>query len=264
MRKLLGFTGTLLALCLLAGAATAQNVLVYDDNSNDGVAAAACANRGYTCTVADSDNFTSLLTGGGWAIVVLDYPSNGPSGSWQSALATYVNGGGRAILTGWNAGDFTTLAPLFGVTLGASHDAVTFHRWSSHPLFASPNVVPATMVPAGDDWGDNGFYLTAAGGTTSAAGFTPTPTAGQAAIVIANGGRTIFNGFLFDDYFPGDADASGKDDIVELVENQMALVLSGAAPVEREVPGLGPTGLAILALVTAGLGALLLGRRLLA
>ncbi|MCL4806639.1 MAG: hypothetical protein KJ062_02415 [Thermoanaerobaculia bacterium] len=263
MRNVVRSLAVLAIVLLAAGTANAQNVLVYDDNSNDAVAATACTNLGYACTVAGSGDFLTQLTGGSWALVVMDYPSNHPSGDWQTALAAYVTGGGRAILTGWDAGALGSLAPVFGVTLGATHDALTFQRWDSHPLFASPNVVPATMAPAGDDWGDNGFYLTASAGS-AAAGFTPAPTAGQAAIVVGNGGLTIWNGFLFDDYFPADADTDGENDIVELVENQMVAVLGATGQPMSGIPALGTTGLAVFALAMAGLGVALLGRRFLA
>jgi len=81
---------------------------------------------------------------------------------------------------------------------------------------------------------------------------------------IGNGGRTIFNGFLFDDFFPANADADAKDDIVELVENEMAFALGATAGPMSGIPAAGPVGLAVLALAVAGLGAALLGRRFLA
>jgi len=264
MRNVFRFLGILGVACLLAGAASAQNVLVYDENSNDGVAATACTNLGYACTVAGAADFVTQLTGSAWDLVVMDLPSTRPTGDWQTPLAAYVTGGGRAILTGWEPTDFTTLAPLFGVTLGAGHDALPFHGWGAHPVFAAPNVVPATMAVVDDDWGTNGFYLTESAGASSAGGFTALPTAGQAAIVIANGGRTIFNGFLFDDFFPGSNDGDAEDDVVELVENEMAFALGANAGPMSGIPAAGPTGLAVLALAVAGLGAALVGRRFLA
>jgi hypothetical protein len=248
---------------LVAAPAGAQNVLVFDDNSYDSVAAQACANLGYSCTVAGYGDFVSQLTGGTWHLVVMDMPSTTPDGDWQTPLAAYVNAGGRAILTGWEAGSFTSLATLFGVSLGSTHNALTQYQWNTHPLFSAPNAVPATLVPADDNWGDNGFLLTTVGDGVAAAGFLAAPTAGQASIVIGNGGRTIFNGFLFDDYYPADADSDGVNDIVELVENQMVLALQSSFTPAEPIPVLGPAGIALLALALAMVGLAVLGRRLL-
>jgi hypothetical protein len=233
---------------IFSASAQAQNVLIYDDNSNDQVAQQACANLGYTCTVADSTNFVTLLTGGGWDMVVMDYPSNSPSGDWQTPLAAYINGGGRAIQTGWDAGDFTTLAATYEVVLDTDHNAITLYQWNGHPLFASPNSVPSTLVPADDNWGTNGFYLNTIFSSVAAGGFSLTPSTDNTAIVIGNNNRTIFNGLLFDDYYPADADSDGKDDAVELVENEMIFLL----PVQ--VPTMNEWGMIIFAAL-AGIGA---------
>ncbi len=259
MRSLVRPAVVVLVACV-AAVAQAQNVLVFDGYTTDHVAQQACSGAGFTCTVADPSNFTSLLTGGSWDLVVMDYPSNAPSGDWQTPLLAYVAGGGRAIMTGWDA---TALAPItsaFGVSLGSEHEPLTLYRWNSSTLFTMPNTVPDPLAPVDNLWGSNGYYLTSTGTTTEAGGFTSSVTAGQAAIVVANGGRTIFNGFLFDDYSPADANSDGKDDAVELVQNEMAAaLLAGVEP----IPTLGGAGLVVLALLLAGIGAAVVaGRRL--
>ena len=99
MRTTLKVFSALSLLCSVA--AQAQEVLVYDDNSEDNVAATACTNLGYTCTVTGDSDFTSSLQGGGWDAVVMDFPSNPPLGDWQTAVSDYIVGGGRVIMTGW-------------------------------------------------------------------------------------------------------------------------------------------------------------------
>ena len=230
----------LFGLMLTAPALFAQAVLVYDENTDDAVAQTACTNLGYTCTVATSGDFVTQLTGGTWDLVVMDLPSTDPAGDWQTPLAAYITGGGKAIQTGWNGSDFTALADVFEVTLSGNHDAIPFYQWGGSTLFSTPNAVPTTMAVVDDSWGTNGFYLTIqpTGSGIAAAGFTASPADGQSASVIGNGGRTIFNGLLFDDFGPADADTSGKDDIVEYVENQMSLLIEGSEPPE---PGAGAT-----------------------
>ena len=229
--------------------ALAQSVLVYDNNTDDQVALQACDNLGYNCTRAISDDFVSLLEGGFWDLVVMDLPSNTPNGAWQDALTDYINGGGLAIQTGWNSGDFTALAAVFEVSLAGDHEAIAFYQWNGHPLFNLPNSVPSTMAVADDSWGTNGFYLTLApaGTAVAAAGFTSDPTPDNAASVIGNDGRTIFNGLLFDDFYPLDDDSDGKDDIIEYVENQMVMLISGLEV--TPVPAMRPAGLLLMTLI---------------
>jgi len=260
MMKIYGrYTWLGLLFVLAFSNAQAQEVLVYDANTDDHVAQTACTNLGYTCTVANETDFDTLLNGAAWDLVIMDLPSTDPDGPWQTSLTTYIDGGGLAIQTGWSSSHFSTLAAVFEVSIAGSHDAVQFYQWDGHSLFSSPNPVPANVTVVDDSWGTNGFFFTidALGSAVAAAGFTASPTADQAASVIGNGGRTIFNGFLFDDFYPADTDASGKDDIVEYVENQMASLLGGAiggAPTPQTgpvvpVPAIGPIGLLLMTLM---------------
>jgi hypothetical protein len=217
-------------LALLGSVAQAQSVLVYDHNTKDQVAQTACNNLGLSCTVANSADFVSELTGGNWDVVVMDLPSNRPEGDWQGAVSDYIAGGGRAIQTGWAEGDFASLADDFEVIISGNHQPIPFYQWDGSALFTTPNAVPTTMNPVDDDWITNGFLLTLtpAGSGVAAAGFVPAPADDQGAVVIGNTGRTIFNGLLWDDYYPADDDSSGEDDIVEMVENQIMYVLEAA------------------------------------
>lgn len=228
----LGRAAAALAAVALATPALANDVLIYDDNTKSQVAQTACANLGYTCTRAVSGDFETQLAGAEWDLVVMDLPSNEPTGDWQGALAAHILAGGAAIHSHWNAGTANAVADAFEVTIGGSHPTLDFHRWNDHAVFDHPNDVPNVFDEWTDQWGTNGFFLSIApaSGAEAAAGFTPDVQAAQAAMVIGNDGATIFNGFLFDDYAGVDKDGDQKDDIVELVENQMQLVLGGGTP----------------------------------
>lgn len=208
--------------------AEAQQVLVYDENSTHGRALDACMRLSLTCTRARAADFATQIPSRAWDLIVVDLPSSEPTGAWQSALATYITGGGRAIHSQWNAGSLGTLPAAYRVTIGASHDAIPFHRWSSSVLFTTPNAVPSSFTTITDLWGTNGFYLDPIAPAYAAAGFTTAPASGQAAIVVGNSDRTIFNGFLFDD-FTGD-DGDGVPDITELLMNEITFLLGGASP----------------------------------
>lgn len=207
--------------------ACAQRVLVYDENTKYQVAQTACANLGYACTRAVADDFVALLEGASWDLVVMDLPGDEPRGDWQQSLADHVTAGGAAIHSHWRRGSLAGLPTVFDVAIGPAHQTLSFWQWDAHPLFTTPNTVPPLFDEWLDRWGANGFRLSVAPSTEgeAAAGFTETATSGEAAIVVGNEGRTLWNGFLFDDFAGTDEDADEKFDIVELIENEMRLVL---------------------------------------
>ena len=221
-------TPFVLMLSLLASAqhASALDILVYDNNSSFQSAQDACNGLGFPFTRAISGDFVTLLTSQTWDIVIIDLPSNLPVGPWDTELANYVNGGGRAIHSTWHSTSFTAaVQTAFEVTRLGGHNTLSFYQWNSHSLFSSPNSVPPDFTSWADVWGTNGFYLEPTGTAVAAAGFTMSPTPNQAAIVIGNSSRTIMNGFLFDDYEPADLDTDGKKDIIELIENEIMYLL---------------------------------------
>ncbi len=268
-------TSLKLALCAAALAAAplaAQNVLLFDENSADSTAAAVLdgmlqAGDIEGLTIAGQDEFGSLIAAGGWHLVVMDLPSNRPTDpDWHLEVALAIDDGACAIQTAWHSEDAAALASAFEVAVGAEHNAIPFYVWNADPLFSSPQSVPATMAVADDAWGSNGLFLDPVGGAYAAAGFVAAPAAGQAAIVVGNGGRTIFNGFLFDDFSPADADVDALQDIEELIENEVRQTLAAGCASNRgtltqAIPTLGEWGLLASALALGGAGLAALRRR---
>jgi len=119
-------------------------------------------------------------------------------------------------------------------------------KWRSHAIFTSPNAVPDLLAGPDDAWFDNGDRFEPAGGAVALAGYTATPTANQAAIVLGNGEHTILNGMIFEDFLPIDSDGDGKADIVELVENEIVFLGQGVGWLSAD-PTLGtvPAGFAM-------------------
>ncbi|MCA8962728.1 MAG: hypothetical protein KDC38_19530, partial [Planctomycetes bacterium] len=123
------------------------------------------------------------------------------------ALASFVAAGGKAILSYWDLdgsngpGAAAILRDTFGIAATSSFDQPqSISRWRDESRLYL-DVQPYT--PDGTSFlVDNGDRLSPAPGAVPLAGFTALPSANDAAIVIANGGRTIVNGFLFDDYAP--------------------------------------------------------------
>jgi len=239
LRKLIG--STLVATVLLASTtiASAASILLYDENTSNDIPQQALSNLGMAYTVAGSGNFNSLLTTGGpWDLVIMDVPSTIPSGGF-SALGTYIAGGGRAMLSYWDLDIDPSLASAFEASVASSFTTPqNVHSWNAgHPVWAGVG----SLTSWNDIWGDNGDRLNATGSGVALGGFVPgAGTLNEAAIVLGNGGRTIVNGFLFDEI----NDTNG----VRLVENEIRFLLDGTAVPE-------PGTLALFGISLAGLAA---------
>jgi len=197
----------LIALALLGlsvGSSRAAGILIYDSNSVNHRAQAAATSLGLTFTVGNSANFNTLLTSGTWDLVIVDAPSTIPTGGWNS-LINYINSNGRAIMSFWDldndSGQGNAALPgSFNVSVSSSFNTpVNVTPWvPGHPIFNTPNTVGG-ISSWSDLWADDGDRLNVLAGGTALAGFTGAPSAGNAAIVLGNNGRTFYNGFLFDE-----------------------------------------------------------------
>ncbi len=232
-----------LAFVLAAVGASAQNILVYDDTTDHHRAQNALASLGYTFSVGDAYSFDALLTGGTWDLVVVDCPS---TDIYWDSLVSYIEGGGKAIMSYWALQTAPALATAFGVSPVTLFDLPqTVYVWdASSPVFTTPNTL-GDLTSWSDSWADDGHELGLLAGSTALAGFTSSPTADKAAIVLANSGRTIYNGFLFDEL----NDPAGT----QLIANEANLLLNGSSVPE-------PSALALLIGGAIG-GSLFLRRR---
>jgi hypothetical protein len=223
--------GALFALIFIVSSLTmrATSILLYDDNTNLHNARTALDNLGLSYSIGNQATFNTLLNGSIWDLVVLDIPSNSPS---FNDLVNYVDNGGKAILSYWALNGDPILAAAFDVTVASSLGTPTnVYSWdATHPIWNSPTSVSSPLASWVNTWGDDGdkFVLT---GATMVGGFTATVMPNQGAIGIGNGGRTIVNGFLFDEM-------TGTNS-VKLIENEITFVLGGSA----SVPDSGTTAL---------------------
>ncbi len=220
----------LLGVSALAFPATssAANILLYESNSA-GYAGNALDRLGLTYTTASSSNFTTLVSGGTYDLLVLDMPSTLPSGAWQSAIATHVSGGGMAIMGFWRFQSEATLQSAFqcGSTSSLSTPQSVYEWDSAHPIFNTPYTTPNPTRWTSDSWADDGDYLSPSSGATAVAGYSASASSTAGAIVVGNSDRTIYNGFLFDS-FRGDDNANGIPDIEELIANEVSYLLGVA------------------------------------
>jgi hypothetical protein len=171
------------AAMLVTSAASATSVLYrvdFDVGTND--MAGALATLGYTVTTTDSD--LSGFTLSDFDIVVYANQGNTIPGGDVTTLESYIADGGRLIFTDWRTGNPSNL----GGDIGAGFNQTSLTVGS---LFDSGIANPITLSNPG--WGIFSTDLVAT--TAMVAG---TWGNGAAAILVGNGGRTIWNGFLFD------------------------------------------------------------------
>ncbi len=199
-----------------------NGTLLLERGPNRRVARRAAERVGETPALARTDAvFVEELATCDFDMVIVDPPCCGLSTDVETALASYVAGGGRVLFSYWDLDSSPSFQSTFGVsgTTDISAPQPVFHWSLGHPIFTAPNFVSNPISTAEDSfWFDNGDLMTVAPGATGLGGFTASTTVGQAAIILDNGNRTIINGF--------DYDSMDDCDTVDLLENQLVF-LSG-------------------------------------
>ena len=132
------------------------------------------------------------------------------------------------------AGTELMIGPLFVAAGVSAFDVVVsysfdlpqdVYAWDAgHPIFNTPNPVSSPMSFL-DDWDDSGDALSIepGSGAVELAGFAAPVTPGEAAIVLGNDGRTLYNGFLFDETTAPDGPNLIANEIQFLLTEQPAI-----------------------------------------
>jgi hypothetical protein len=209
---------------LLAGTANAATVLYRNDNNlgTDQMAAALSA-LGYTVTSTAGDLSGFTLTD--FDIVVYATQNNSAPGSDLTALDSFIAGNGRVLFQTWTTGN-----PSLGADqTGNTNEAIL----TVGPLFSTGLTNPLTVINPG--WGVYSIGLSATTGTVAGSFGN-----GDAGIIVGNGGRTIWNGFLTDTLSTS-----------VLYQNQLAYLAGGTTAIPEAatwamlIAGFGLTGAAL-------------------
>jgi subtilisin family serine protease len=168
----------------------------------------------------DFDGFSTDLTVGGWDAVIVADDNYVPPTALLTALQTYAANGGHLAVHSWQV-SVTSSLPLWR-TLGVdssvddSDPPDPVHWWDpGHPAVSVPEQVPEPTALSSGLLGTYGQHVGVVSGFEAVGGYTTTPTDREAALLVGNGGRTVFKGFL-DSQNSADRDADGVKDGVEL------------------------------------------------
>lgn len=251
MRRLRTLALAIALIGTLAAPAWAANILIYDQNTSQQNGMTALSQLGLSYTRGTQGDFNTLLTSGSWDLVILDLPSTMPNGEF-GALVDYINGGGKALMSFWSLDSKPALASAFEVAVSGSFGSPqNVNAWNlAHPIFNGPYAV-TDLVSWDDRWADDGDRLSWFGSGQALAGFGA-PAADQGAIVLGNGGRTLYNGFLWDEF-----GTTGRANGVNLIANQIDFLLDQGGP--EPIPE--PTSLLLLGTGLLGLRSAVRRRR---
>ncbi|MFX0009726.1 MAG: DUF4350 domain-containing protein [Candidatus Hermodarchaeota archaeon] len=171
-----------------------------------------------------------------WDLIIVDNPWYIIDGCFDS-LVGYLDDGGRLIMSTYYASVATPLWAKMGFAYATGlPDGAPLYMWDQyHSIFTTPIDFDLTQFTPVTDYGDEGDLLTVYANATGIAGYTSLESADNALIVLRNDKKTLFNGYLIDE-FTGDDDDSTYPDNLELWINEIAYMWA-------QVPSGAPAGI---------------------
>ncbi|MBD3202614.1 MAG: hypothetical protein GF316_21555 [Candidatus Lokiarchaeota archaeon] len=247
--------------------ASKAKVLLYtDEYSGSGISG---SGNHYQCPVVDALNelyVSFYLTTDysflnlsmhlySWDLLIIDSVWWVPSSAILNETKKYVDSGGKLLMSIYWLDERST-HPLWS-TLGFSYsaempDSSPLEIWNTgHSIFNNPNVFGANNFTPSIDYDDEGDLLEVFPNATALAGYTETAQKGNATIVLRNDRRTLFNGYLIDQ-FRNDIDDSTYPDSLEIWMNQIYYMLPKTTS-SGGIPGYDLMFFSVLAFSTIGL-----------
>lgn len=178
---------------LSTAALPAANILIFEDQALGTSAIPGALTLSGQCTVCtfatSTGNFSTLLTGGTWDLVIFAENSSGSTYSSVAAdLSSYLAGGGRIIGNTWLTGGLDTL--LEGTRVQSN---ATPLNNDGHPVFDG---IVGNLSIVNPGWGVFTSRYTPTGTAVGIGGLGGNPFG----IILGNDGRTFLNGPLSDTY----------------------------------------------------------------
>jgi hypothetical protein len=172
-----------------------------------------------------------------WKLVIIDNPWS-MSTVYFDDILEYLDDGGSLIMSSYYANVYHPLWAEMGFASAASMpDSVPVHIWDdTHSIFTTPLDFGMTLYTPVTDYGSEGNLLTVYSNATALAGLTVSETADNAIIVLRNDKKTLYNGYLIDQ-FTSDTDDSTYPDNFELWLNEIAYMWTYAVSSKGGIPG---------------------------
>ena len=190
----------------------------------------------------DDDYMNLSLNLYDWKLVIMDNPWKPFDSSVLTTMNEYVKGGGRLIMSTFRV-DLIPTHPLWA-RLGFEFDSEqpdssSLYIWdTTHAIFNLPVDYGTVKFDPIRDYGDEGDLLRVYPNATALAGYTASETENNTNLVLGNGGKTLYNGYLIDQ-FTGDLDDSTYVDNFELWVNEITFMWAQTFPTETPpgIPG---------------------------
>lgn len=223
------------------------NALVYFVPCGGGVnyAAVALQNLGFnvltTDTAAEFETWLNDLSRN-WEIVIVDAQGGPLGGTTLDALASYyLTREGRIIfshsgLNAWPEQSHAFLG-LAGIEYIDSYlESKNVYVWEAETMFTIPNILSSILLGT-ELCPEFGHYVRLRGDSRAVAGYTFTPEADSAAIVVSADERIVVNAFR-PQTITGDVNNNGIADMVELYENQIVVATPYGCDPDETAPEL--------------------------
>jgi hypothetical protein len=200
-----------------------QNILVMERGPGSYYYNLALENLGLPRTLVTSwdELHTELISGTQWELIIVNSYGNRPSEEILDLLDDYQSNGGLLIYTDWAIYEYPSHSLLTSLGISFVSDftvPVNFYAIDpGHTLFNQPNDIDSLH------WTDNqynidGEIVDVLPGATQLAYLEGYPNSG--AIVLNEKSNCLFNAFQSMN-FNADDDGDGKNDILELIENEI-------------------------------------------
>jgi hypothetical protein len=219
-----GFTASFNGTVNLSGISGAgvgtKTILLFQDSHNHYFQSALTALGLSYATYTTENAFDTALSAANPSstLAIVDEPNNLIT---LAPVPAYISAGGRMILEYWHLEALSSIDSIFGASvITPVYTPIPIYDWGGSSFFKGLTS-PLNLSPNGYNENADEMQPTAAG--TAVAGFQSVVTANSAAVVVANSGRTILDGFLIDDAASAAA--------IQFAENEIQSDLSVGTPI---------------------------------